>query len=546
MDKNSSNHLSLSEVVSSLNSTTTEDAYANFIDRIKKHPKDFDKSQLTKLLSERHKVYKNRSTNVVIRMRAYTIASFEIIGTPNNALPYILEELESSFHPNMVAAAAIALRAMEKPHPQTAPYLIKAIYNIWQGDKPISFEKYHLDWPLKNFTTALDELFTTLQWMEGNAKNVLPDLNSLLFHFSEKFSKEKIALLAETIEKISQTQEHSDTNCCELTHLLQENESFSTDKNNHLLLNDISIEDETGTTHLWKDFFIGKPTIVAFFYTRCANPRKCTLTISNLAQIQQELIKQKLDDKVQIAAITYDPDFDSANALKTYGTSRKIQFNENTKMFRIPNGFDAVMKSFNLGVNFTDAQVNSHRIELFLLDTKGLVNQAFLRLQTEPKFIVKAIYDILNRKKNNKDDDNNKSDNLKRYFQSISSFILSFFIAFFPKCPACWISYMSIFGIASIESIPYSPWLLFVMFLLLAVNLGFMYYKSKQRNGIFPFSLSVLGSCLIVTNFYSNINGNWLLIIAFLLLTSGAILQSLQYNKYNKLKILFLNLRYRY
>jgi len=39
-------------------------------------------------------------------------------------------------------------------------------------------------------------------------------------------------------------------------------------------------------------------------------------------------------------------------------------------------------------------------------------------------------------------------------FHAVSSIVLGVLMAFFPKCPVCWISYMSVLGIAGAESIP--------------------------------------------------------------------------------------------
>ena len=36
----------------------------------------------------------------------------------------------------------------------------------------------------------------------------------------------------------------------------------------------------------FKDFFHGQPSIVVFFYTRCDNPMKCSLTVAKLARVQ--------------------------------------------------------------------------------------------------------------------------------------------------------------------------------------------------------------------------------------------------------------------
>ncbi len=64
------------------------------------------------------------------------------------------------------------------------------------------------------------------------------------------------------------------------------------------------------------EFFRGQPSIVVFFYTRCDNPQKCSLTVSKLARVQQQLAERGLADQVRTAAITYDPGFDLPERLR--------------------------------------------------------------------------------------------------------------------------------------------------------------------------------------------------------------------------------------
>ena len=44
----------------------------------------------------------------------------------------------------------------------------------------------------------------------------------------------------------------------------------------------MELEDQDGARVTFGEFFAGKPSVVAFFYTRCDNPNKCSLTITKL------------------------------------------------------------------------------------------------------------------------------------------------------------------------------------------------------------------------------------------------------------------------
>ena len=533
---------------SPMNNTTLVEQFVEFVDHVKENPQD-QAHLLLPLLSEQNPVYRDRSTRELIRMRGYAMAAFELTGTPRRALPYVLEVLESEFHPYLVAAAACSLRGLERPHPQIAPYLVKAIYNVWENDTPTSFDNYRVTWPQTEFSTALTEIFDTLVHFGSHAKQVLPDLEHLSEQHAEKFSPAVRTKLVEAIDTISGDEQDVDMGCCQSPLFLQENQApdeLSTLKG---ISSNLVIQDQDGTLLEWGEFFEQKPTVLAFFYTRCENPRKCTQTIFNLANIRRSLVEVGLTKQVRVAAITYDPTFDSAEALKSYGDARNFAFDEDSRMLRVPIGFDQVVRAFRLGVNYTGSQVNTHRIELFLLNDDGSLSRSFLRIQSEPKQIVEAIYSLLSPSSNTVRSKPvqrapTQETKAKDRFQAASSFLLGCLMVFLPKCPMCWVSYMSLFGVAGAESIPYSPWLLPVIVAILLINLLFLFRSAPTRNGYLPFVLSLIGSTLLILAI-PHFGIRWTIAPGLGFLLSGSLLQSLSYAKFNKLKLFFRELQFR-
>ena len=61
---------------------------------------------LAALLAEQSPLYAGRSTGDAERLRSYLLASFELMGLPASAMPFVIEELESGLNPYVVAAAA--------------------------------------------------------------------------------------------------------------------------------------------------------------------------------------------------------------------------------------------------------------------------------------------------------------------------------------------------------------------------------------------------------------------------------------------------------
>ncbi len=109
--------------------------------------------------------------------------------------------------------------------------------------------------------------------------------------------------------------------------------------------------------------------------------------------------------------------------------------------------------------------------------------------------------------------------------QSVWSLLLSFLVAFFPKCPVCWAVYMSMFGSVGLANLPYMKWLLPVLILLLGIHL-FMLYKKAAKIGYIPFIISIAGTVAILfsRSFFSS--EKWLLIIGMAFIISGSLLNS--------------------
>lgn len=540
----------VSSEVESFDHSTPVDRVAELIDRIKESPDD-QAHALVPLLSEQHPVYRDRSAGEVIRMRGYTIAALELTGLPDHAVPYILEVLESGFHPYLVAAAARSLRGMERPHPQIAPFLIKAIYNIWQGDNPVSFDSYRVEWPLEKYSTALAEIFETLSYFGSYAQKILPDLEHLNQFSMDKFSDSGRENLLKAIEVIRGDKREVDAGCCELPHLLQYSAEQAELGGVGSVPSNLSIQDQDGKHLEWEDFFSEKPTILAFFYTRCKNPRKCTQTIFNLAAIRRLLENSNLASKVRVAAITYDPTFDTPEALKSYGDARKFAFDDDSKMLRVPDGFDQVVQAFDLGVNFTGSQVNSHRVELFLLNSEGRIARSFLRLQSEPSQVVAAVRSLVLSVPTSEGEPPSRPGASPRVgfrdrVHAATSLGLGFLMVFFPKCPMCWASYMSLLGVAGAESIPYSPWLLLAIVGLLSINLYFLFRGAPVRNGYSPFWLSLTGSIFLVLTIPQIGLPRWMIAPGLGLMLIGSLLQSLNYAYFNRLRLFVSELRFRF
>jgi protein SCO1/2 len=143
----------------------------------------------------------------------------------------------------------------------------------------------------------------------------------------------------------------------------------------------IVFEDQDGELLRFDDWCRGQPTIVVFFYTRCDNPNKCSLTISKLAHLQDAIVQRRLGGRLRTMAITYDRDYDIPVRLHQYGRNRGVLFGPDHRLVRTYQGEGELKAFFDPGVNYGAHTVNRHRIDLFVLDRRGEIAVKFARAQ---------------------------------------------------------------------------------------------------------------------------------------------------------------------
>lgn len=369
---------------------------AEWIDVVKQSPELRD--SLVELLPERNLIFSNRSTNEAIRIKGYAMAAFEKTGLPEAAVPYVLDELENGRNAYLVAAAAKALRGLAAPTSYFNPFLLRAIENIKYVDDALTFDSYRPQWPTESYTTALTEIFATFQWLGSQAQDALPKLERMYADETD-FSPKTRDEIKKAMDSISAIDKKVEVDCCST--LLSPTSSISpllsvdcwySEHQDAAKIAHIEFEDQDSSTLYFSDFFSGLPSIVVFFYSRCSNPNKCSLTITKLAKLQKIIREQGLEMRLKTAAITYDPDYDLSSRMKAYGENRGVLFNDRNRMLRTRTDLKRLQDYFQLGVNYNNTIVNRHRIELFILDKNGSIAFSYTRLQWD-------IYEVLSHAK---------------------------------------------------------------------------------------------------------------------------------------------------
>lgn len=134
---------------------------------------------------------------------------------------------------------------------------------------------------------------------------------------------------------------------------------------------DIRYADQDGQTGVLGDL-MNKPVVIAFFYTRCQNAAKCSMTMSRLAVLQQTLRARGLDSRARLLAITYEPQFDTSERMHRFGSDRGLAFGPDARALRIETDeLRQLVEIIEAPVNYNAGWVNTHGVELTLFDGRG-------------------------------------------------------------------------------------------------------------------------------------------------------------------------------
>lgn len=356
--------------------------------------------RLTDLLREDHPSYGQRGTATIVRMRGWVLLAIARAGVSDAALIFVLEELDTGTDPYLVAAAARALRSYSRPNPALAPFVMRALTNIRYRDELVSFEAYGEYAVSSTGTSPVRELLATLTWLGPHARGALSGLEALRAQGSGLSRKLRIEVerTVHAIGSAGQADESATHACCGPSSDGVGNMSSwaPSARRGSAPVESIALQDHRGETITFKEFFKGQPSIAVFFYTRCDNPMKCSLTITKLARVQKLLEAQGFANRIRTAAISYDPAFDLPERLCIYGRDRGVRMDANHRMLRATDDNNALRAHFELGVNFIESLVNRHRIEVYVLDAQGRVAVSFERIHWDEQQVVTRAIETLN------------------------------------------------------------------------------------------------------------------------------------------------------
>ncbi len=475
----------------------SEAEFAALVDVLSLHPDR--RAELIDLLREDHPVYDQRGTAATVRMRGWILLSLSRAELSDQALLFVLEELDTGRDAYLVAAASRALRAYPRPLAAFAPFVMRAIDSIRYRDEPVAFDHYGEYAFATTETTPLRELLTTLAWLGPEARAVLPEVDALRTRrggLSKKLRAEVDRAWRIISASDRPVEPAASGCCCTLPSDLGNAQSWASEARCDAgAIGSTLFQDQNGDTITFEEFFHQRPTIVVFFYTRCDNPQKCSLTITKLARLQHLLGDEGLAEQIRTAAITYDPAFDLPERLRGYGQSRGVRMDSDHRMLRAVEGINPLRDHFRLGVNFIESLVNRHRVELYLLDRTGRIAASFERIHWDEREVLDRAVQLLNEPKRTGPPAQcfDPPAAAVRMFGTLASIG----IAFFPKCPLCWAAYISALGITGLSPIAQSPWLRPALLALLMLNLLSVWVRGRATGRMVAFWLVFLGALVL-------------------------------------------------
>ena len=478
-----------------------EACFRDLVDQLRK-----DRShtpELLDLLREEHSAYSQRGTAVVERMRGWVLAALADRQLPLAAQLVALEELDNGRSPYLVVIAARALRSASVPAPFMAPFVVQSLRNMRHRDDYIDPDRPDGLGSPDQGTTAFTELNLTLRWLGAQAACVLPQLDALHNSPDQPMSTEQQADIGHTVKLIREAG-LIDTvdDCCALPDGMGAFRRWL--GAGHGSTADIEFEDQDGARIKYDAFFNGRPAIVVFFYTRCDNGQKCSLTVSKLARVQKMLAERSGAERVRTAAITYDPEFDLPFRLRGYAESRGVRMDVDNRILRTVIGTPILNERFRLGVNFISSLVNRHRVEAFLVDTGGNVAASFERVGWDEGRIVDEALALCAKADEAAGATGAMASATMQSTPDVASKsramtpVLALALALFPKCPLCGATYLSLSAITVLPQMPGYYWMFPVLVVMLIVNLASLGLQALALRRWLGFGLALSGSAMIV------------------------------------------------
>lgn len=139
----------------------------------------------------------------------------------------------------------------------------------------------------------------------------------------------------------------------------------------------------------------GKPTILSMVYLSCKYI--CPAVISEVQSIEKDLGKSKSD--VQIVLLSFDPERDTTEVLKSYATDRKLDL---LRWKLITNKNESKIREVAVATNFKYMKDEkgefTHSYMILLLDQEGVIKSRLEGANLDHQPMIEVIKELLKKK----------------------------------------------------------------------------------------------------------------------------------------------------
>lgn len=146
----------------------------------------------------------------------------------------------------------------------------------------------------------------------------------------------------------------------------------------------------------------GKALLLTFIYTRCPEPKYCTLMSSNFAQIDRDLGQDaELYGKTHLLSVSIDPDYDTGKVLRSYGSAYTGRYEKETfAHWEFAAGSKDQVKDIALYFGLTyypEKDQIIHGLKTVIVTPEGKVAKIFTGNEWKPEDVVQDVKSVFNR-----------------------------------------------------------------------------------------------------------------------------------------------------
>ncbi len=336
------------------------------------------KKVLTAKLHDYDALYKNRAFYEAIRLKGFIAYNLSLTGLTDEAASLLTGEIATGHDAYIVAASLRALSTYIYKDSAALPYLLNYLTKNVLRDEYVDIEKYELENPLTSKTSVKKEALAAIKANAIETDEVKIVLEAIAYPEQGTYYANDTELQQKAKEVLASFAEEKPSCCTKKQEqeplLFAADESYFTTKwlqdkeRKSTLPSNIRINDQFGRSISFKKLK-GKPMLMAFFYTRCINPNKCSRTVTELGKLQAVLQQQYISSNINIGLVSYDPEYDSPERIKNYAASRGLKADENMLAMNIPEAqLHQLMDAFKIEANYDGNIINIHDVQLLLFD----------------------------------------------------------------------------------------------------------------------------------------------------------------------------------